>query len=1054
MRFFKSKYVHFFASLFLSLSASFSWADDTEIFFNIESQTSIRPNILFILDNSGSMRSKMDVVIPKDGVYNPSKDYSGRFSKSHVYYKQDGDWYEVRRSVIRCSDLLNRIDQVGELKSYRMAYYYRNKWNSFDEDDVNNSTTDCQADGDTNLNWDLFDLRDYFSANYLNWENSGTETVRMTRMEIMQGVARNLADTVTGVNIGLMTFNLNQASEGGRVLNNVRDVKINADDFKDEVDALYPSTNTPLSETLFGAMRYYQGGKPFLDKNPRGETISNGKYISPIELECQSNNIILLTDGEPTADTNHNGEMGREIGTSCSGNCLDEIAGYMKNNDMSAAYAGDQTVTTYTVGFDINDSLLGKAATAGGGKYYQANDAVQLAGAFDDIVRSVLETSSTFVAPGVAVNSFNRLNHFDALYYSVFEPDTRPLWEGNLKRYKISNDGEIVDANGNQAIDSATGYFKDGAQSWWALAPDGKAVTAGGIRSKLPGATNNRKVYTWIKGKNLTADDNLIATSNTDSLTKALLGNSSMSDAEQKELIRWVRGEDVMDENGNGQTNDARKFVSDPLHSEPKLIVYGGTEASPDTAVFFGDNQGYLHAINGETGESYFAFMPAELLKNQKTFMQNSDTVADRIYGMDGSVVSWIKNPSGDVKAADGDHVYLYTGMRRGGRSYYALDATDRSAPKALWDISGGTGEFAELGQSWSTPVKSKINIDGDVKDVLFFAGGYDANQDNATTRTEDTMGRALYIVDAKTGKRLWWAGPKGSNANLKLSEMKYSMPASPKVLDIDGDGLADQVYIGDMGGQIWRFDMNNGSSAGSLAYGGRIADFAGNNEANARRFYHTPDLSISRYWGKRYLSLMIGSGYQAHPLNKVIKDRAYMLRIPALFGAPVDPSSGDVAYATLTESDLFDTTDNKIGQGTDAEKLAAEESLAEASGWMIELENTGEKILSSSIVVGGTATFTTYEPAAALSACAPSTGRSRLYSVVLRDGKPARNRDDVDPDSEPTKDDRDQDVEVPGFPAPKLLRTEEGAFICVGTSCEPVEDSSTFTQTFWREAE
>lgn len=247
---------------------------------------------------------------------------------------------------------------------------------------------------------------------------------------------------------------------------------------------------------------------------------------------------------------------------------------------------------------------------------------------------------------------------------------------------------------------------------------------------------------------------------------------------------------------------------------------------------------------------------------------------------------------------------------------------------------------------------------------------------------------------------------------------------------------------------------MNNGSSAGSLAYGGRIADFAGNNEANARRFYHTPDLSISRYWGKRYLSLMIGSGYQAHPLNKVIKDRAYMLRIPALFGAPVDPSSGDVAYATLTESDLFDTTDNKIGQGTDAEKLAAEESLAEASGWMIELENTGEKILSSSIVVGGTATFTTYEPAAALSACAPSTGRSRLYSVVLRDGKPARNRDDVDPDSEPTKDDRDQDVEVPGFPAPKLLRTEEGAFICVGTSCEPVEDSSTFTQTFWREAE
>ncbi|MGX1202529.1 pilus assembly protein [Marinobacter sp. MBR-105] len=1028
-------------------------ADDTEIFFNTQDSTSIRPNLLFILDNSGSMDAMVDVKVSSDPVYDPDKSYSGDFNSNYIYYKQDGDWYTVKRSVIECSDLNGRIDTVGELKQYRMAYFYNGKWRSFDEDDVNYSTTDCEADKDRSVNWKNFSRRTYFSPNYLNWQSAKSGTIKMTRLDVMKGVAKHLADTTTGVNIGLMAFNTVNNTEGGHLMNPIGDVSTNRGNFKAAVDTLDHETWTPLSETLFEAMRYYQGENQFLDRYPI-KSQEDG-YISPIEYECQSNNIILMTDGAPTKDDNHVSTMEKEIGASCSGNCLDEIAGYIRTNDMTEAYDGDQTITTYTVGFNINDPLLAKTATAGGGKYYLANDAEELANAFNDIVRAVLDTSSTFVAPGVAVNSFNRLSHFDALYYSVFEPDTRPLWQGNLKRYKISAGGKIVDVNGKVAIDSATGFFKDDTQSWWSASADGKEVKAGGARSQLPNVPSNRKVYTWLKGKALSASDNLVSTSNKANLTKSVLGDSSMSDTEHTNLIRWIRGEDVKDENENGSTSDARKFIADPLHSEPKLIVYGGTEASPDTTIYFGDNQGYLHAIDGETGESYFAFMPEEMLNKQKALMENKETESGRIYGMDGSVVSWVKNPSGGIKAADGDHVYLYTGMRRGGRSYYALDATDRNAPKALWKINGGSGDFSELGQTWSTPVKTKLNIGGTETDVLFFAGGYDEDQDDVATITEDDMGRALYVVDAKTGSRLWWAGPKGSGANLELSQMKYSMPASPKVLDIDGDGLADQAYIGDMGGQIWRFDFNNGNSAGTLGFGGRIANLSGGDHASARRFYHTPDLSVSTFWGKRYLNLVIGSGFHAHPLNKVIEDRAYMIRIPELFSAPVDASTGYVTYTTLTESDLLDITDNKIGEGTDSEKLAAEKALQSANGWMLKLENKGEKVLSQSLVVDGVVTFTTYQPAPALSACAPSTGRSRLYSIALRDGQPVRNYDGIGDPDELTKPDRVKDIPVPGIPpAPKLLRTEKDGFICVGTNCEMVEDSNTFTQTFWREEE
>ncbi|MFB2351683.1 hypothetical protein, partial [Priestia megaterium] len=76
---------------------------------------------------------------------------------------------------------------------------------------------------------------------------------------------------------------------------------------------------------------------------------------------------------------------------------------------------------------------------------------------------------------------------------------------------------------------------------------------------------------------------NKVTTSNTN-LTKAMFGDSSMSDERFQQLVRWTRGQDVFDEDKDGSTTDSRKFIADPLHSRPYLQVYGGTEDSPDTA--------------------------------------------------------------------------------------------------------------------------------------------------------------------------------------------------------------------------------------------------------------------------------------------------------------------------------------------------------------------------------------------------------------------------------------------------------------------------------------
>ncbi len=47
-------------------------------------------------------------------------------------------------------------------------------------------------------------------------------------------------------------------------------------------------------------------------------------------------------------------------------------------------------------------------------------------------------------------------------------------------------------------------------------------------------------------------------------------------------------------------------------------------------------------------------------------------------------------------------------------------------------------------------------------------------------------------------------SGPNGP------AEMVYSIPSTPGVVDVDFDGFADVVYVGDAGGQLWKWDVSS----------------------------------------------------------------------------------------------------------------------------------------------------------------------------------------------------------------------------------------------------
>ena len=372
---------------------------------------------------------------------------------------------------------------------------------------------------------------------------------------------------------------------------------------------------------------------------------------------------------------------------------------------------------------------------------------------------------------------------------------------------------------------------------------------------------------------------------------------------------------------------------------------------------------------------------------------------AEKPYGMDGQVTTWINDTDHDnvIEVSEGDTAYLYAGMRRGGRDYVALDVSNQSSPQYMWTIEGGTGDFAELGQTWSKPTLTKLWLAGQSRTVLLFGGGYDPNQDNVSVRTPDSMGRGLFVVDAETGALLWRAG-LDAEATRTFAEMKYSIPADPALLDHDGDGHTDQIYIGDMGGQVWRFDVN--ADAGSIAdaiTGGVIADLAGDDEPNNRRIYSRIDAVLVSLEGTRYLYLSVGTGFRAHPLDETIEDRFYVLRQPDFTDVPagygfIDTTLG--SYRAITEGDLFDVTDNRILEGTVEEQKLANEALSSLQGWYLRLVEPGEKSLSPSLTVDYQVLFTTYIPTEPLHACSASVGQARFYAVNLLNGAPVADLD------------------------------------------------------------
>ncbi|WP_293747926.1 PilC/PilY family type IV pilus protein [uncultured Paraglaciecola sp.] len=830
-----------------------------------------------------------------------------------------------------------------------------------------------------------------------------------------------------------------------------------------QVDALSASGYTPIVDTMYEAASYYGGlavdygktrGQSSVSSTvrrntrvshrlsyvgsdsvlPSGCTVDNlgssycmnesipdgATYISPVtDKVCQTNNhIVLLSDG--SANNNHSvTEIETLLGKSCTGSggekCGVDLAKNIGDGDDSKI---DTRVFTHTIGFSAGSSanaFLNDLAINGNGDFYTADNTDDLVGVFQSILKTVKDVNATFVSPGVAVNQLNRLTHNDELYFALFKPAEGTIWPGNVKRYRLDG-SDILDKNGLNAVDSVTGFFNDSAHSFWSLLADGNDVREGGTAGKmgLP-----REAYAFDGVGTIIKTDNLLHEDNV-SLTIADLAVGALADptAAREAVIKWARGVDVKDDDADGSTSDARQTMGDPIHSQPVIVNYSLT----DSAVFVATNHGFLHSFDPSTGEENFAIMPKDLMDNLYDLYLDSSTFS-HIYGLDGDM----------VLRTVGSNIYLYVGMRRGGNNYYAFDITNKTNPRLMFKIDGGSGDFANLGQTWSKPTVTKIRVGAASKNVLIFGGGYDEDQDSKLLRSTDTIGNSVFIVDADTGELIWSAS--SADADLILPDMGYSIPARISVIDRENDGFADHMYVADMGGQLFRLDIHNGESVVDLVSGGLLANFGGDIEADNRRFYYGPDISEISLGSDHYYAVVLGSGFRAHPLNTAINDQFYMIKDEGVFAIDADGNFG-IPSSPLVLTDLYDATDHLLTSPNSAAQELAIEQFADSQGWYISLNTGGEKVLASPLILDYQVIFTTYLPATASdSECAPPTGNSRAYLVELINGNSVT---DLNDDGTQLHEDRYAQLKQTGIAPDTKILIEDiiKPIICLGTEC------------------
>jgi type IV pilus assembly protein PilY1 len=877
-------------------------ADDSDIF-----GANVQPNVLVAIDTSGSMDDEIGTPIPyADGTTYPVSNtcLSDRASpcETGVVYRRTGSWWEGYTYTLYASTVAE-VTNADARTALNTAGYWSGR--------ISGSRVSL------------------YKGNYLNFNACDTCDGMERKIDIAKRVMTNLVESTEGVRFGLMRFtdNASMGDGGGKI---IAPIGSSVSDITTAISGMDASGYTPLGEMLRDAGKYYKG---------LGDYYGN-HTTTPIELECQPNFVILISDGLQNGDVDVRTE-----------------ATLRRTQDHHSTFAGTQNVLVHTIGFAVAEgertaanAVLQTAATNGGGTFYSTDNSTQLEAALQETIRQIVAATFAFATPVIPTTSATGVNR---TFMAAFQSDpSRPYWRGYLKAFNRTAAGQVVtDANG-VPIETSDCFVDPPTNGIPCLAWEAGQL----LNAK---AAADRVIYTMAGGSRVE-----FKTSTSDSvLTPAMLGVTTTADRDK--IIDFVRGVDTYDEDVDANTTEQRAWkLGDIFHSTPTLVTppitpsadssyktFKDNNASRTTILLAGSNDGMLHAFRQDNGQELWAFIPPDLLGNLKLL---NEPGGEHPYFVDGNPIV------ADVKIGGTWKTIAIFGERRGGRKYHALDITDTTNPSYLWSFTDTL-----MGETWSNPIIGKVLMDGGTeKYVAFVGGGYDTASNNAT-------GKAVFAIDVADGTKLWeYSYAAGSDKQY----MNFSIPADVTATDLNMDGYIDRLYVGDVAGQVWKFDL----SPPATLSGGLVNNWAGKrvfaaplatgttNPPAAGAYYPAQAIygAIMPAFDEatpKNLWIYFGAGDRNHPNSPTAPNRFYGIK----------ENTGMTQGSALTEASLVDITSTS--------------GATISQGWFYRLGST-EKILASALIFNKIVYFTSFIPTTT-TACSSGGGTASIYAVHMLSG-------------------------------------------------------------------
>lgn len=456
------------------------------------------------------------------------------------------------------------------------------------------------------------------------------------------------------------------------------------------------------------------------------------------------------------------------------------------------------------------------------------------------------------------------------------------------------------------------------------------------------------------------------------------------------------------------------------------------------------------------TGEEIFGFMPSETREKYWELPISMNAGSRDFFGPDGTAVAadvWmyrqissgalssvLSTPISTTKQKEQWRTVLVGGLREGGRSYYALDVTDPSAtayPGYLWEFPcddcgsavnpGSATAIGALGSrspgdmladTWSDPVITRVRVavDGEAgghdRWVAVVGGGYSPCGDPNTavyweqaggercdaSNADSVRGRAIFMIDITTGELLAAKTFTPSDVSMNggqvgYDEFEYAFPSQPAVFDVDFDGYADVIYIGDLGGRMWKWVVRD------------IGDDPINNTAGDKSLGQ-PDWPFELFFqGAPSGTGGVGDHFQSFffPPTATLKGSSLVLVFGA--GERADPDAGNVDNddsnnnhlyvvkdtdpyllqtpppATITESDLIDIREVDAGNNSCSD-------VTNGKGYFITARDR-EKFVTNSVIFLGSVITGSFLPSDPSAATCDTSGNSFLYRFGLSCGDP-----------------------------------------------------------------